>query len=89
MNDSLQVKLTDWVNLNLGFKDDEARDWREYWVVVCHCLCTWTNKEEHDEDFSRSFNTDHHVLNLVKNYESAKFQNGVVSKVNKTVELIG
>lgn len=88
LNDFLQAELTYRVNLNLGSKGDEAKDWREYWVVVCHCLWTQRNKEEHDEYFSRPFNTGQHVRSLVKSYESSKFQNDVVSKVGKAMELI-
>jgi hypothetical protein len=44
-----------WIDLNMQStrKWSEEIAWKDYWATACHCLWSWRNKEEHDEQFQR------------------------------------
>jgi hypothetical protein len=31
-------------------------DWRNYWVMACHSIWNWKNKEKHNDNYNRPYN---------------------------------
>ncbi|GAU12635.1 hypothetical protein TSUD_121260 [Trifolium subterraneum] len=62
-----------WINFNLhsSKKWREEIAWKDYWDVACHCLWSWRNKEEHEEQFHRPQHVVIDVTDRVKHYNQA------------------
>jgi ribonuclease HI len=79
-----------WIDLNMQStrKWSEEIAWKDYWATACHCLWSWRNKEEHDEQFQRPPNIVLAVTDRVKHYNQAMVLKQVLHSVEWRVVMI-
>jgi ribonuclease HI len=79
-----------WIDLNLNNTStwSDEIDWKDYWATACHCLWSWRNKEEHDEQFQRPLNVVLAVSHRVKQYHQAMVLQQVLHNVERKVVMI-
>ncbi|GAU43243.1 hypothetical protein TSUD_241340 [Trifolium subterraneum] len=80
-----------WINYNMSnyMGKYNGVEWKIMWVVACHQLWFWRNKEKHEESFSRPSNAVLHVMNQVKYYQDADCENVIVVSPTREVVMVG
>lgn len=82
------LDLEGWIKLNINGSTKKDGGWSSYWAMACNSLWFWHNKEEHIEEFVRSFNPSLHVSLWLKEHgEALEMDNKVVGRT-KEVRLI-
>jgi hypothetical protein len=79
-----------WIDFNIHTtrKWSEEIAWKDYWATVCHCLWSWWNKEEHDEQFQWPPNIVTNVTEQVKQYNQTVVLQQVLHSVERKVVMI-
>jgi hypothetical protein len=84
-------ELDNWMHFNLtnSIVWNCRVDWKDYWVVACHALWSWRNKELHDDDFVRPYRPAYHIMQLALDYTNAESNSKVATCSNSVVAVIG
>jgi hypothetical protein len=80
-----------WIELNLHntMHWNGEGSWSDFWVMCCHCIWSWRNKELFDENFVRPSRPLPVILKMVKEYIAAVNNTKIVACRDKVERLVG
>jgi hypothetical protein len=80
-----------WIELNLHntMHWNGEGSWSDFWVMCCHCIWSWRNKELFDENFVRPSRPLPVILKMVKEYIAAVNNTKIVACREKVERLVG
>ncbi|KAK2448079.1 TMV resistance protein N [Trifolium repens] len=83
-------ELKTWMSFNLNNSVcwNATVDWCDFWALVCHCLWTWRNKEQHIDSFVRPYRPVQYIMKLVDDYVHATNTISAVIERNRMISMI-